>query len=141
MGNWGERKSSRRGRDGRDRLPPFVALTWDLLNSQAYKKLPPSATKALPYFLGKVKVKYHDPQKYIEEFKFSYTEGRRDGFALGTFSKVIHDLIRFGFIDPVAKAKPGRYGKGENVFKLSRRWEQYGRERFEEVEPWKKFLP
>ena len=33
----------------------FVPMTWDMLNSTAYKALPASSAKVLPFFLGKVK--------------------------------------------------------------------------------------
>jgi hypothetical protein len=131
-------KSRRRGKSGK--LPPFVALTWRILNSQAYKDLPTSATKALPYFLGKVKCGYNDPQRYLGEFVFPYSEGKKFGFAFGTFSKVIQDLVRFGFIDPVDKGGLRGDSKSYNVFRLSKRWELYGTPGFESLE-WRCFIP
>jgi hypothetical protein len=108
-----------------NRLPPFVALTWQLLNSIAYKKLPPSAAKALPYFLGKIKYTFRDPEKYSTEFTFSYPEGLRLGFAHSTFAKIIRDLEAFGFIDWVVQGGMRGKGKGYNRFKLTQRWEHY----------------
>jgi hypothetical protein len=108
-----------------DRLPPFVALPWDLLNSKAYKELPPSAAKALPYFLGKIKKPFNDPEKYNMEFTFSYPEGLRLGFSHTTFAKIIRDLEKFGFIDWVAQGGLRGKGRGYNRFKLSRGWENY----------------
>ena len=122
------------------KLPPFVALTWEMMNSQAYKKLPSSAAKALSYFLGKVKCKYNDPQRYILEFTFSYKEGKRYGFAPATFSKIIQDLVRFGFIDPVDKGGLRGDCKSYNFFKLSKRWEEYGMSNFRPLE-WRCFIP
>ena len=122
------------------KLPPFVALTWEMLNSQGYKKLPSSAAKALGYFLGKVKCKYNDPQRYILEFTFSYKEGERYGFAPATFSKIIQDLVRFGFIDPVDKGGLRGDCKSYNFFKLSKRWEEYGMSNFRPLE-WRCFIP
>jgi hypothetical protein len=124
----------------RDKLRPFVPLLWQILNSKAYIELPFSACKALPYFLGKVKLKYGDPQRYLAEFSFSYTEGKRFGFALATFSKVIQALVHFGFIDPVDKGGLRGDCKSSNRFKLSKRWETYGTEDFLPSE-WKTFLP
>src|SRR3990172_3405879 len=86
-----------------DRLPPFVALTWEILNSKAFKELPYATAKALPYFLGKVKTGFNDTQRYLTNFSFSYSEAKNYGFAFSTFSKVIQSLIAFGFIDPVHK--------------------------------------
>lgn len=124
----------------RDRLPPFVPLPWQTLNSKSYIELPPSACKALPYFLGKVKVNFGDPQRYLAEFSFSYSEGKRLGFAFATFSKVIQALVHFGFIDPIDKGGLRGNCKTNNLFKLSKRWEAFGSEKFERLE-WKTFVP
>ena len=95
-------RHSKKVRKGK-RLPPFVALPWTMLNSKAYKDLPPSAAKALPYFLGKPKLPFSDPGYYSVEFGLSYGEAKRLGFAPSTYSKVIQALMRAGFIDPVYK--------------------------------------
>lgn len=131
-----------RGGRGRlsKRLPPFVALTWEMLNSKAYKDLNYSSAKALPYFLGKYKGAYRDPQRYLLEFPFSYSEAKRYGFSNSTFSKVIQELVRKGFIDPVDRGGLRGDSKSYNLFKLSRRWEKYGTEGFEHTE-WKCFFP
>ena len=123
-----------------NRLPPFVPLTWDMLNSKAYIDLPASAGKALPYFLGKVKCSFNDSQRYLMEFSFSYSEGKRVGFASGTFSNVIKALVRKGFIDPVDKGGLRSDGKSYNIFRLSRRWEKYGNADFKDIE-WECFFP
>ena len=123
-----------------NRLPPFVPLPWQMLNSKAFIELPPSACKALPYFLGKVKIKFQDVQRYVSEFSFSYKEGNRLGFSSATFSKVIQDLVHFGFIDPIDKGGLRGDCKSNNLFKLSRRWETFGSDKFEWLE-WKTFLP
>lgn len=123
-----------------NRLPPFVPLTWEMLNSTAYKDLPPSSAKALPYFLGKFKGGYNDPQRYLGEFIFSYSEGKKLSFAFGTFSKVIQNLVRFGFIDPVDKGGLRGDCKSYNIFKLSKRWEEYETPNFKPSD-WKCFIP
>ena len=129
-----------RGKKKGNRLPPFVPLIWEILNSRAYKDLPPSNAKALPYFLGKYKGGYNDPQRYLGEFSFSYTEGKKLGFAPATFSKVIQALIRFGFIDPLDKGGLRGDCKSYNLFRLSKRWEEYGMPNFKPLE-WKCFTP
>lgn len=131
---------ARKGKSSDNRLPPFVGVTWQVLNGQAYRKLPSSAAKALPYFLGKVKCGYNDPQRYLKVFPFSYSEGRKIGFAFATFSKIIQDVVSFGFIDPVDKGGLRGEGKSNNLFRLSKRWETYGTENFELVE-WRCFIP
>lgn len=130
------RRRKRRG----DKLPPFVPLIWDILNSKAYKDLPASVAKALPYFLGKIKISFNDPQRYSTEFNFSYPEAHKKGFAKGTFSGVLKDLIAKGFIDPVDKGGLKGYHKGYNVFTLSERWKNYGALEFKSID-WRCFQP
>jgi len=120
--------------------PPFVAITWDMLNSKAYEEVTYSAAKALPYFLGKCKRHFYDPQRYRLEFSFPYSEGERYGFSPSTFSKVIQELVRRGFIDPVDKGGLKSDGKSCNLFRLSNRWLKYGTKDFESTE-WRCFLP
>jgi len=122
------------------KLPPFVPLPWEMLNHKAYKELPFAASKALPYFLGKVKMDYNDPNRLTTEFSFSYKEAKSYSFALGTFSKVITDLIKYGFLDP--RDKGGLRGdcKSNSLFCLSQRWKLFGETDFQFVD-WKCFLP
>ena len=87
----------------RNKVTSFSALPWEMLNSPAYIQLPHSAAKALPYFIGKVKTRLDDPERYRTEFSFSYREGKRYGFASATFSKVIQALVAYGLIDPIDK--------------------------------------
>lgn len=131
---------SSRGKKQLNRLPPFVPLPWELLNHRAYTALPFAASKALPYFLGKVKDRYTDPQRCLTEFFFSYSEAKKYGFSNGTFSNVIRDLISYGFVDPIDRGGLGGCGKSYSTFKLSLRWQQYGTENFREIE-WRRFLP
>jgi hypothetical protein len=123
-----------------NKLPPFVPMTWELLNSKAYKHLSYAAAKALPYFLGKFKGPYHDPQRYLFEFPFSYSEAKRYKFSSSTFHKVIDALVRQGFIDPVDKGGLRSNGKSYNIFRLSRRWEKFGTDNFREAN-WQTFSP
>jgi len=121
-------------------LPPFVALPYDLINSAAYRELPSSAAKALPYFFAKVKIPYRDPQRYGLEFSLSYSEGKKYGFATATFARVIRDLVRLGFVDPVDKGGLRSDGNSYNIFLLSRRWENFGKPDFKEID-WRCFQP
>lgn len=131
----------KKGREkDRPKMRPFVALPWELLNSQAYKRLPPSASKALPYFLGKVKLSPNASNRFEQEFEFPYREGKKMGFAFATFSKIIQDLMKYGFIDPVDRGGLRGDGKSSNKFTLSKRWEDFGSEKFERVD-WKRFHP
>jgi hypothetical protein len=110
-----------------NKLPPFVALTWDLLNSPAYKALTPSSAKALPYFLGKVKVQYRDPERYEKLFNFSYPEAASYGFSSATFSRVRKELEKIGFIERVEQGGLKGKGTGYSKYRLSDKWESYGK--------------
>lgn len=124
-----------------NKLPPFVALTWKMLRSTAYRELPPSSAKLLPFFIGKVKyIPFQDPDRYRTPFDFRYSEAEKThGFGRSTFYKVITDLMKFGFIDPVKKGGLRSFGNTSSKFKLSQRWELYGTNAFTEVN-WKCFL-
>jgi hypothetical protein len=121
-------------------LPPFVPLTWETLNSMAYKKLPPSAAKALPYFLGKVKEPWRDPERYNVEFPFVYGEAECYGFTRPKFARAIRALIELGFIDGIDRGGLRGEGKGCSRFRLSRRWEAYGTVKFK-VQRWETTQP
>ena len=125
-----------------NKLPPFVPLPWEILNGQAYKDLPPSAAKALPYFLGNKETRkkhYADPLRYEIPFTFKYSEGERFGFARRTFHQIISNLMRFGFIDPVTKGGMKGCGFTRSKFKLSQRWKHYGTPEFVEITKWEYF--
>lgn len=123
-----------------DRLPPFVPLTWQMLNSEAYKSLNFASAKILPYFIGKVKNSFHDPQRYSTDFSFSYREAIKLGFSRATHHRSILELVEKGFIDPIAKGGLRSDGKSSNLFRLSRRWEKYSKPDFKEIK-WGTFLP
>ena len=112
-------------------------MPWKLLNSKAYKTLKPSSGKALPYFLGK---KYKSERRHKLYFVFSYSEANRLGFAPSTFSNIIRDVIRKGFVDPVDKGGLRGDGKSYNKYTLSDRWEKYGEPNFKRIE-WNQFEP
>ncbi len=109
-----------------------------MLNSPAYKELPPTACKILPFFLGKVKLPLASKDYYQINFTLPYAEGLSYGCARKTFSEVIKALMRFGFIDPVKKGGLRGFGLTTSVFRLSTRWEAYKTFAFQEVQ-WETF--
>ncbi len=123
----------------KSKLPPFVPLTWKVLNSKAYIALPYSAAKILPYFLGKVKVPYRDPNRCSVDFDFTYSEAKKYGFATTTHYKAISELIAKGFIYPVSKGGLRGGGLSSSRFRLSERWREYGTKNFDSTRPWKQF--
>lgn len=116
-----------------NKLPPFVAITREMLNSKAYRDLPPSAAKILPFFLDKVRVNYHDPSRHTTTFTFPYSEARKLGYGKTTFYKILKALMRKGFIDPVSKGGLRGFGLTKSSFNLSQRWKKYGGFDFKEV--------
>lgn len=121
-------------------------MPWEMLNSEAYKDLAPSAAKALPFFMGKVKcgnktgLIYGSSAYYETQFRYSYAESKRQGFSNGTFSNVIQEITRKGFVDPVFRGGRKSDGLGYSWFKLSDRWRDFGKENFKIVE-WKTLIP
>jgi hypothetical protein len=117
------------------KVRPYVMLRMDLLNHRAYKELPSSASRMLPYFVAKVKTPFWEKEYYLTEFTFPYAEAVNCGCPRRTFATVIRALMRHGFIDPVKKGGRRCFaGLGPSVFKLSKRWELYGNVAFEAME-------
>jgi len=101
-------------------------MTWELLNSKAYIQLNNAARVALIYFIGKPHKTYDSSEFYDIVFSFHYSEAKRLGFPSGTFFKVINELVRHGFLEPMRKG--GCYGelRASNNFRMSKRWMRYG---------------
>ena len=76
----------------------------------------------------------------MAEFSFSYREAGKYGFSNGTFFKVIQDLMKFGFIDPIDKGGLRGESRSSSIFKLSERWKDYSKNDFEVIS-WKRFEP
>ncbi len=129
---------NKRGKRSR-KLPPFVPMTWEMLNSKAYKELSYSASKALPYFIGKPKKRIIDPEHYQIDFAFTYREAKKCGFTTATWKKCIIELIEKGFIDPVWKGGLRGDGKSSNKFRMSLRWLDYGTAEFK-IKSWGQFV-
>jgi hypothetical protein len=120
------------------KIKHFVALSFDMLKSEAYIKLPPSAKGMLPYFLWKVKIPYSDPSYYHAEFNFTFSEAIKYGCSKRTFYRVLEGLMKNGFIDPTRKG--GRNGGRDtaSIFRLSKRWMKYGTFEFQNIS-WAQF--
>lgn len=115
----------------KDRLPPFAAVPWEILNSKAWAELTGSAGKFLPLFIGKSGF----PKNVVgTEFTFTYTEAQEKyKCARATFGRVIVQLHAKGFIDIAGYGGLRGFCKIENRFKLSDRWRNYGTSEFKEL--------
>lgn len=123
-----------------DKLPPFVATPWDMLNSMVLRSLTHSSRACLPYWMGKPKARFDRPEYYEREFTFPYPEAQCYGFAKATFAKIIRELVEKGFVDPKDKGGLRGDGKSYNRFVLSRRWKKFNSPDFEGVS-WAQFKP
>jgi hypothetical protein len=126
------------GRTTKYKQPPHVALAYEVINSKAFKALPHASGKALPFFLAKVKLPIKHPSRHYVQFSFPYGEARIHGFSPSTFSSIIQNLVRYGFIDPVDKGGLRGAGLTNNIFHLSTRWQNYGLSNYE-PQNWKTF--
>ena len=103
-------------------LPPFVAISWETLNSQAYRQLNFASAKLLPYLLGKPKLRFDDLNYYESTFSFSYGEAESLGFARQTFSRCIKDLQVGGFLVKVSSGGLRGESKSYSRYRLSNLW-------------------
>ena len=120
-------------------LPPFVPMTWAILNSEAYKDLSFAARAMLPYFIGKPNINIRSDLYLKTEFSFSYREAVQYGVSTRTFTRVIEDLMKKGFVDPVDTGGLRGWGLSCSRFKMSDRWKDYGKENFVEI-GWRQFV-
>jgi hypothetical protein len=111
-----------------ERLPPFVPIFNEELESAAYRAISPSAAKVYPFFKrinGKLKKKVGPDYNGI--FDFTYSEAERYGFARKTFSRAITELNDKGFINIVSQGGKRGCGMSNSKYKLSDRWRDYGK--------------
>jgi hypothetical protein len=131
----------------------FVAITFEMINSLAYKELTGSAIKALILCMRKVK-EMNRKERFKVIFSLTYPEARRQGFCDGTFWRAMKSLQRLGFIDCTIKGgltgrckktpsahklslrwKEKEYGRTPSAYKLSLRWKECGTPAFEDIQP------
>lgn len=120
-------------------LPPFVPMTWAILNAKAFKAMSYASRAMLPYFIGKTKQNIRSDLFLKTTFSVSYREAISYGYARKTYARVIGELMRHGFIDPVDKGGLRGCGLSCSVFRMSDRWKAYGQKDFIHIE-WKQFV-
>lgn len=123
-------KTAAKAKRKKKRSEKFVRLTLELIKSEAYLDLPPSAARMLIQFLAKpgeaFGIALSDPQAYEVTFNFTYTEASKIGCARATFLTVIEALVRHGFIDPMKRGGVFDGKKVSSIYRLSQRWKAYG---------------
>ncbi len=113
-------------RHQKQRLAAFVPIFHDELESTAYRTLPPSAAKLLPYFKRTCVRATKSAPDETTLFGFTYTEAVKYGFSTRTFSRAVQDLIQHGFIDLVEQGGLRGVGHTCSKYKLSKRWVTFG---------------
>lgn len=103
------------------RLPPFVAILIEEMESKAFLELSGTAVKALIWF-KRIDGKLRKAPDYNGIFDFTYSEAKRCGFARRTFSRVIDELVEKGFIEVVSVGGLRGAGRSNSKYKLSSRW-------------------
>ena len=110
----------------KDRLPPFVPIFHDELESTAYRTLSANAAKLLPYFKRIcVKATRGKPNE-TTLFGFTYAEAVKYGFARRTFSRAVQELQKHGFIEVAEVGGLRGAGHSCSQYKLSKRWVTFG---------------
>ena len=99
----------------KDRLPPFVAITKEMINSEAFKKL--TNASRVTYLLLKAQCKKFEQ----DEVKFPYSHASAY-MKTNTFAKSIAQLIEYGFI---SKTQEGGLFRRTNIYKLISEWKAY----------------
>jgi len=104
----------------RNRHPPFVMLTNELIDSKAWKEL--SCYARTVYI--EIKRRYNG--KNDGNLSYTYREASKIMHRL-TFTKALRELVNNGLIDII---RSGGLYKKCNIFGLSDRWKFYGQENF-----------
>lgn len=103
----------------------FVAITYEMIESKAFKELNSSSLKSLILCMRKVKT--YDPiDRFKLQFSLTYPEANKQGLWDSAFSRGIKQLQQLGFIDCVMKGGMRFQGKANSLYRLSQRWKRYG---------------
>ena len=111
-----------------------VLLTWEILDSEAFKALSTSAIRVLLRFLQKrtwEKRKVKGLKKIVysnDALAFTYAEAAFLGIKNTAFYESIRRLVEVGFID--VDPQGGCYGIDYSRYSLSERWSDYGTDNF-----------
>lgn len=123
------------GRDkNKYRIRRDVFISWEILESEAFRKLSATAIRVLLRFLQK-RTWVTMRKKTIYEnggLVFTYTEAEDMGISRSMFNNILHKLIEVGFID--MEHQGGGLGRDYSRYAISKRFENYGTDAFKVVE-------
>jgi hypothetical protein len=100
----------------------FVPVTYEMIESEAYKKLTGAALKALLLCMRKVKT--HE-NRYSIEFFLTYPEARKQGLWDSAFARGMKQLQEVGFIECVMKGGMRLDRNACSIYRLSLRWKNF----------------
>ena len=107
----------------------FVAVTFEMINSKAFKELTGSALKSLILCMRKVKT--HNPiDRFQFQFSLTYPEAKKQGIAHSSFSRGMKLLQGLGFVDCVMRGGMRFDGNLPSRYRLSQRWKNYATTNF-----------
>jgi hypothetical protein len=109
-----------------EKMPPFVPLRMDCMESTAYVSLTGSAAKLYGYFIRSCIRATRGAPNTITQFNFTYSEAGKYGFARRTFHDALKALEHNGFVEIVTVGGLRGFGHTNSVYKLSGRWATYG---------------
>jgi hypothetical protein len=120
------------------RIKRDIFVTWEISESEAFCTLSGTAIRVLLRFLQKrtwSKMKHKGKKTIIYNnsgLSFTYTEAKALGISTSAFYRTLTKLISVGFID--IEHQGGPYGRDYSRYKISERWQDYGTDKFVNVE-------
>ena len=99
----------------KNRLPPFVYITQEMLKSDAYKKISNASRVAL--LLLRAQLKNHEQTEVIFPYSHAQEYMKKD-----TFARSIRQLVGMGFI---AKTQNGGLYRKTNSYSFTDGWKAY----------------
>lgn len=112
-------------------------LSWEILDSDAFKKLSAKGIQALLRFSQKrtwTDTKVNRKKKRVyngKNLSFTYAEAQELGISTSQFHVILKKLIEVGFID--MEHQGGGLARDYSRFTLSERWRDYGKPDFKKV--------
>ena len=107
-----------------------VYLKWEILDSEAFKKLSAKGIQVLLRFLqkrtwseirkGRRKTRIYNDSGLV----FTYAEANALGISTSQFDVILKRLVEVGFID--IEHQGGGFGRDYSRYELSDRWRNYG---------------
>ncbi len=107
----------------------YVRLTHSMLQSLAWKELPPDAVSVYLHLKAKYKFKSSTGEHNAHNLEMTYKEAAALHIPKKKFTKAIDKLLEVGLLDLV-EHRP--YSKLCNIYGLSTRWHKYGSPDFKE---------